>query len=342
MKILIRLLVGLLLVVVILLGLLTLFEYRPRDIEPLESLDPRPLDKDTFTILSYNLGYGALSRDENFFMDGGSRVRPESPQLIEDNLQGILEEIRENPADFYLLQEVDLKAKRSYGVNQVDYFKEALALEGNFATNFKALYVPFPLPTIGQVHSGLLSLSSYRPAQAYRKSLPVPFKWPVRTVNLKRALLVEEYEIQGSEKKFILINHHLEAFDDGQGKILQSRALMALAQDYYEKGNYVLVGGDWNQTFPGGEIYPQLSDELWAPGKLLEEDLPEGWSYAADPSIPSCRSNHEAYQGPGHQVYLIDGFLLSPNIEKISVETLDYGFTHTDHSPVKLVIRLIN
>lgn len=330
-------LVGLL---ILALGFLTLVEYRPKDVEALTTGPSRALDKKEITLLSYNIGYGALGKEEDFFMDGGKKVRPASKSLVENYLRGVLEEIQQHPADFYLIQEVDLEAKRSYGINQKKFLEEGLGLEGNFATNFKALYVPFPFPPIGKVESGLLSLSSYGPQQAYRKSLPVPFSWPVRTVNLKRSLLVEEYQVQGSDKKFILINLHLEAYDDGEGKTLQSQELLRLAQDYYDKGHYVLVGGDWNQTFPGGEIYPQLSEELWQGGKLIQEDLPEAWRYVSDPSVPSCRSNHEAYQGPGHQVYLIDGYLLSPNLEEVSVKTIDYGFSHSDHHPVELKVRL--
>ena len=158
--------------------------------------------------------------------------------------------------------------------------------------------------------------------------------------DLKRALLVEEYEIEGREEKLILINTHLEAYDDGQGKLDQSRELLKLAMDYYDQGNYVVVGGDWNQSFPGGEVYPPLSPDLWQAGLLIEEDLPKGWSYLADNSTPSCRSNHKAYQEEDHQVYLIDGYLISPNLEGLSVKTLDYGFSHSDHNPVELKIRL--
>lgn len=326
--------------VALLLGFFTLVEYRPRDIESVELDNPRALDKDELTLLSFNIGYGGLGKDEDFFMDGGSKVMPESVEVVEGYLSGILGTLKENPADFYLIQEVDKNSKRSYGIDQASYLEEGLGLESSFAINFKALYVPFPLPTIGKVHSGLQTLSSYRPSLYYRKSLPVPFKWPVRTVNLKRALLVEEYEIQGREEKFILINTHLEAYDDGQGKLDQSRELLKLAMDYYDQGNYVVVGGDWNQSFPGGEVYPPLSPDLWQAGLLIEEDLPKGWSYLADNSTPSCRSNHKAYQEEDHQVYLIDGFLISPNLEGLSVKTLDYGFSHSDHNPVELKIRL--
>ncbi len=338
-----RLFKGLLLIAALLifaLGFLTLVEYRPKEIERINQDNSRALDKKEITLLSYNVGYGALGKEQNFFMDGGEKVMPESKEIVENYLSGILEEIKKHPADFFLLQEIDLNAKRSYGINQREFFEKGLGLESNFATNFKAFYVPYPFPPIGRVDSGLVNLSAYRPQMAYRKSLPVPFTWPVRTVNLKRCLLVEEYELEGSDKKFVLINLHLEAFDDGEGKILQSKELLRVAQAYYDQGHYVLVGGDWNQTFPGGDIYPQLSEDLWSAGKLIEEDLPQGWRYASDPRVPSCRSNHQAYQGEGHQVYLIDGYLLSPNLEEISVKTIDTGFENSDHNPVELKLKL--
>lgn len=325
--------------VVLFLSFFTFMEYRPQDIELLTLGPSEALDKDEITLLSYNIGYGGLGKEQDFFMDGGKSVRPSSRQVVETYLAGILEEIKKQPADFYLLQEVDIQSKRSYDIDEKAFLEGGLGLEGSFAANYKALYVPYPFPPIGHVHSGLLTLSSYVPSTAYRKSLPVPFSWPVRTVNLKRCLLVEEYALKDSDKKFVLINLHLEAFDDGEGKIRQSQELLRLAQQYFDQGHYVLAGGDWNQTFPGSD-FPQLSETFWKPGVLLFDGLPQGWRYISDPSTASSRSNHEAYQGSGHQVYGIDGYLASPNIEEISVKTLDYGFAHSDHHPVKLVIRL--
>ena len=40
------------------------------------------------------------------------------------------------------------------------------------------------------------------------------------------------------------------------------------------------------------------------------------------------------------QHYVIDGFILSPNVELVSVNTLDEGFTYSDHNPVKLQVKL--
>lgn len=38
--------------------------------------------------------------------------------------------------------------------------------------------------------------------------------------------------------------------------------------------------------------------------------------------------------------YTIDGFIVSPNVEVTSVETLDAGFAYSDHNPVKLQVKL--
>ena len=40
------------------------------------------------------------------------------------------------------------------------------------------------------------------------------------------------------------------------------------------------------------------------------------------------------------QHYVIDGFILSPNVELTSVQTQDDGFRFSDHNPVLLSIRL--
>ena len=48
--------------------------------------------------------------------------------------------------------------------------------------------------------------------------LPCPFSWPTRIANLKRCLLVERIPIADSDKELVLVNLHLEAYDDGEGK----------------------------------------------------------------------------------------------------------------------------
>ena len=87
--------------------------------------------------MSYNTGYASLSKDEDFFMDGGSKVKPDSKALVEDNLSGITNVLKDNPSDVYFLQEVDINSTRSYGIDQRSAYSEALNKNSFFAYNFK-------------------------------------------------------------------------------------------------------------------------------------------------------------------------------------------------------------
>ena len=44
--------------------------------------------------------------------------------------------------------------------------------------------------------------------------------------------------IEGSDKELVMINLHLEAYDDGEGKAKQLAMLMDRMQEEVDKGNY--------------------------------------------------------------------------------------------------------
>ena len=161
-----------------------------------------------------------------------------------------------------------------------------------------------------------------------------------RTANLKRCLLVSRLPVEGSDKQLVLVNLHLEAYDSGEGKIAQTNQLREFIQSEYEKGNYVIAGGDFNQVFPGSlEVYPNTHPELWAVGTLDDSLLPEGWQFVYDLSSPTCRLLNQPYDPAdtvNTQYYVIDGFIVSPNVTLNSVESVDLGFENSDHNPVSL------
>lgn len=298
---------------------------------------------DTVSVLSWNTGYAALGEESDFFMDGGEQTRPESRNIVEKNLDGIIARVSQTGADFTFLQEVDSGSQRSYGVMETESIQSALGLTSAYARNYKCPFVPYPVPPIGKVSSGVLTLSSAPIGVAERVALPSPFTWPVSTANLKRCLLVSYIDLEGTDKQLVLVNLHLEAYDDGEGKAAQTKLLNEFIQSEYEKGNYVIAGGDFNQTFPGAlEQYPIKNAELWTPGVLDDSMLPEGWRFAYDASTPTCRLLNEPYDSASvnTQFYVIDGFILSPNVTLSTVETLDAGFTYSDHNPVLLNVTL--
>lgn len=337
-----------------LVGWLTIREYRPdavEDITVFEAGNKSIAPGDSLTVLSQNTGYAGLGKDSDFFMDGGKDVAPTEDQQA-DNLAGLSALLTGEGADVYFLQEVDTNSSRTRGVDQSAVYRDILSLGGvdgagpyssSHALNYSCDFVPFPWPPLGKVHSGLQTLSRFKVDKAERVALPCPFSWPVSTANLKRCLLVSYVPLEGTDKELVLVNLHLEAYDDGEGKAAQTKVLLDLLTAEYEKGNYVIAGGDFNQTFPGAlDAFPMQDPDLWTPGVLEDSILPEGWQFACDLSVPSCRLlNHPYDSDPaGNQFYVIDGFILSPNVELDSVETLDEQFQYTDHNPVSLRVTL--
>ncbi len=341
---------SILLVIVLLLGAFVAFlsikEFKPEPIEKVEVMNNEGRNSfsgDVVSVLTYNVGFAGLGDNADFFMDGGKQVITADEARVKENFNEIVSTLKSNQADFYFIQEVDQKSKRTYKINQVNDFVEQTNLAGTFALNYSCPFVPYPVPPLGLMNAGLQTLSNSTVSSSERISLPCPFKWPVSTANLKRCLLVTRVPIENSDKELVMVNLHLEAYDNGEGKEAQTKMLFSVLQEEYEKGNYVIAGGDFNQTFPGAlEAFPILNEETWTPGVLEESILPEGWSFAYDTKVPSCRLLDKPYDvnDKTTQHYIIDGFILSPNVETISVETLDLGFHAADHNPVYLNAKL--
>lgn len=329
---------------------LSVCEFNPADVTDVKVENNSQVGKfspfldQELTVISWNIGYAGLGKDSDFFMDGGENVSSADQDAVTASLLGIYKQLysSDNQAGIYMLQEVDKDSARTYGMDESDCLG---IYNSTYALNYSCPFVPYPLPPIGRVNSGLLTTTMYDIDSAERISLPCPFDWPVSTANLKRCLLVSYLPIEGSSSKLVIVNLHLEAYDDGEGKIAQTKQLREFIQSEYEKGNYVIAGGDFNQVFPGGiEKYPNEHPELWEPGIITEDIMPEGWSLAYDLETPSCRLLNQPYDPEdteNTQYYVIDGFIISPNIELISVETLDAGFEFADHNPVQLKVRLI-
>lgn len=344
----IKVLLGLLLLVVLaaggLLGYLSLTEYRPDDIEPLEVVQAARKDNvrvgERLDVLSFNTGYCGLGREQDFFMDGGSMVRPRSEEDVRANLNGILSELVRQNVDIYLLQEVDFDSWRSYYTNQADTYRHGLSLNMACAYNFKCEFVPYPWPPLGKVESGLVTFTGLNVTEATRESLPVPFSWPVSMANLKRCLLIERVPVEGTDRELVIINLHLEAYDDGEGKRAQTEQLMQILAAEYRNGNYVIAGGDFNQTFEGAASYPLLDESFWQPSRVYVSDLPNGFSFVYDDATPTCRLLNKPYDGErkNAQFYVIDGFIVSDNLKVNLIETVDLNFQYSDHNPVLLQV----
>ena len=81
---------------------------------------------ESYRALSYNIGFGAYEDDYSFFMDGGTESWAWSEERLRENLNEIAALLQSEDADFYLLEEVDVDATRSY------HFDESAVLRSAF------------------------------------------------------------------------------------------------------------------------------------------------------------------------------------------------------------------
>lgn len=332
-----------------LLAILTVTEYRPADVEKVDSLgraEKQLHTGDTIDLISWNIGFGALGDNADFFMDGGTMVKPSTKERVEENIDAVTDFLAGEAADIVLLQEVDEKSTHSYYLDERTMIADGLEASGlcygnSLAYNFKTLFVPYPIPPIGKEQSGQVTFSAYPVSDAERISLPCPFAYPIRLANLKRCLLVNRIPVANSDKELVIINLHLEAYDTGEGKEAQTRMLAQLLSEEAAKGNYVIAGGDFNQTLDTVDLsaYPVQGEGLWQAGIMNTEDF-QGAQCLMDDRVPSCRSLDRPYdrEDPLFQYYVVDGYLVSDNLTVEQMETVDLGFVNSDHNPVRLQV----
>lgn len=296
-------------------------------------------------ILSWNIGYAGLGDNMDFFFDGGRKVRDDLDRTI-TNLYSINQFLLKNPLyTFILLQEVDTHSKRSYYVNLKDSIISQTKYYSTFAYNYVVKFVPIPLYSpMGQVNSGIMSLSEYLPQSSIRLGFPGKLGWPERHYHLKRCMIVNRY-ITINQKEFVLINTHMSLLNNKRLKLQEIQFLKDFVLREYDKGNYVVVGGDWNQSPPNfliNKFGERFSKESFILSKLGSELMPNDWKWVFDPKLSTNRYMNESYISGKTIECLIDYYLVSPNIEVSRNKTFKLNFKNSDHNPISISIKLKN
>jgi len=321
----------------------TISDYRPdRETLLFERADAPVLKDSIFDIMIWNIGYCGLGHEMDFFYDGGENVRSEEA-TVKSNLHHILEYAASlDSCDFFLFQEVDVNSKRSYSLNQLDTLVNHM--EGShaaFGMNYDVFFVPMPvISPYGKVLSGIATFGRMEPLESVRHSFPGNYAWPKGTFMLDRCFLVNRYPLAGG-RQLLMVNTHNSAYDDGTLRKGQMDYLHKFLVDEYEKGNYIIVGGDWNQT-PAG-FQPEFEHNIFDTIQLtyIEEGyLPGDWTWLYDPTIPTNRRVAKPYDPALSPTTVIDYYLLSPNVIPVDIQGVNLGFVASDHQPVLAKIRL--
>ncbi len=339
----------LILILVVVLGFIGLIvyavltDYKPKEQEPIPVSGKPSTLKDSLeiTLLTWNIGYAGLDDEMDFFFDGGTKVITPKKKCLE-NLKGIGSFLKSNDSiDFIFLQEVDRGSKRSYYQNEYDSIVNILKNHSPaFAKNYDVFFVPKPFTNpMGKVLSGIATFSKYIPSASARFAFPGDFGFPTQLFWLDRCFMVNRYPVSNG-KEFVLINTHCEAFDAGDIRKAQMEYLKAFIINEYRKGNYVVAGGDWNQCPP--DFKPAFPDNkvLTSQMGMAKDYLPSDWKLVYDNTIPSNRSVVTSYNRNTTETTVIDFFLLSPNVESVSVKGIQLNFKNSDHNPVIAHLKL--
>jgi endonuclease/exonuclease/phosphatase family metal-dependent hydrolase len=318
-------------------------DYKPEaKTEVFNSDTPEMLtDTSQISILTWNIGYCGLDKEMDFFYDGGTKVFTPLEKCIE-NLDAVKKFIDNNDSiDFILIQEIDKRSKRSYKINQFDTLGKLLDNHNPFfGKNYDVFFVPVPPASpMGKVLSGIATFSRFRPSSSVRFSFPGEYGFPKQLFMLDRCFLVNRYPIENG-KELLIINTHNEAFDPGEIRKTQMTYLKEFLLAEFEKGNYIIAGGDWNQTPP--DFKPEFGiNKVNTEQMMMNSDyLPPEWKWIYDRRVPTNRSVIAAYDPSSTTTTVIDLFLISPNIESISAECINLDFENSDHNPVRIKVRL--
>ncbi len=295
------------------------------------------------SIVTQNLGFGAYTDDFTFFMDGGKESRARSRESIENCLNLAEKTINAYSPDFILFQEIDINSTRTFHVNEFNILKELFrGYSTVFAINYHSPYLFWPLlKPHGASNSGLATFSRAAITSGIRRSFPISESLS-KLFDLDRCYSVSRMQVTNG-KELVLFNVHLSAY--GAGVNIKEQQLLKLFGDMkaeYEKGNYVVCGGDFNADWTGDSRkilyphdYPEAGWTMPFPDEMIPAGLIKCVDYTSGTIQPTARDCDRPYK-PGNFTLIVDGFIVSDNISVDYLENVQTGFTYSDHCPVMM------
>lgn len=304
--------------------------------------------KETYSITTYNLGFGAYTPEFSFFMDGGKQSWAESKESAKASITGGGEYIKSLSPDFALWQEVDVDGTRSYHLNEYKLLKNIYSdyASSIFCQNYDSAFIfyPFTQPH-GQNKSGIVTISKYPVTGSLRRSLPISDS-VTKILDLDRCYSISKIPVNNG-KYLVLFNVHMSAY--GSNDKVRQGQINKLVKDMnkeYVNGNYVICGGDFNHNLKllednGGEY--ESSDYPFPRNKL-----PENFRFCIDDKSEdekakmhdTCRYADKPYDPDTSRVVTLDGFIISDNVICKEYENKDLQYQYSDHDPVYMEFKL--
>lgn len=301
----------------------------------------------SYQIMTYNIGFGAYTPEFTFFMDGGKSSIAKSKESVVTCVKGAANVAKDYHPDFLLLQEVDLKATRSYHVNEKEIFDSMFPeFDNQAAVIYDSAFLFYPIwEPHGKSLSTIACYSRPKMQSAIRRSLPISEDMH-KFLDLDRCYSKSRVFVEGG-KYLCVYNVHLSAYgNDASIRLAQIKMLTSDMGYEYGEGNYIVCGGDFNHDLLNFEE-DSKKVESWA-HPFPRTELPNHFMFALDLlslekrglQAKSSRSNDIPYDVEKSFVVTLDGFIVSDNIEVVTYEVVDTGFGYSDHNPVSMQFEL--
>lgn len=299
--------------------------------------DEIPKAGDELAVLTWNLGYGGLGADSDFIADGGKSFFPPSPQAVSRNIAGIVQTVKSIDADVYVFPE---SAKPS----PLNFWRDLQgALRGTmphtarvFSADILTRWAPWPL----RFEHGMAMYSRKFVGMLNVEPLTREPDKIAGVISRDYSVRIIRVQVEG-KSDWVILGVHLAAFDKGADvRRKQLAEVMRYAKVLHEQGSPVIVAGDFNM------VLAQTCFRTTTEPKYIEwihnfpmDALPAGWRIGADPRTPTVRTNERPYRAGENYTTVVDGFIVSPDVDIESVTTRDLGFAFSDHQPVLLKAR---
>lgn len=295
-----------------------------------------PPSMDTISVITWNLGYSGLGRGSDFFADGGRSWLPPGPGTTRESADAIAAWLGESDADVILTQENARASAVNYWTDLKGRTDRALSdYQGIFHADFRTRYLPPPL----RISNGMATYARHGLVRS--EIWPMPSDGDPYDGLIRRRYGALATYIDGPGGCWVVVNLHTAAFDEGGAlRKRQVATLLERAAAAYALGYRVVLGGDFNLRLVATQ-FPHTTEEEYL-GWIHDFDpdvLPEGWRVVADGATPSVRTNQQAYKPGENYTTVIDGFVVSPGVEVVSVAGVDMNFRHSDHQPVRAQFR---
>lgn len=291
-------------------------------------------DAQALKVITWNLGYSGLGKEEDFFADGGKSIRVSDKQLAEKYAKSIvkfLSESSQEDVSVFLLQEAAFPSFSNRGVNLTSKIVESLPEYSAIYDNEYRIRLPFGMGT----NTGLLLLSKANDDDEFEVlSLPSGKS----KINLGRHFPLQILVTNLGEHQVAIFNIHLSAFDkEAKTRRLQLNRIFEIAEAQLAMGRHIIIGGDFNLTFKSAfDPYTSKSEDIDWIFPLNPNDLPIGFRPVFYPEIPTFRTLDKPYVAGENLSAILDGYIVSENIFVCEITTSNLGFRASDHNPVML------